>query len=82
VARRNSPTPKGGKLNFLGEKLRELRKNAGLRQSEVVARLQRKGWSGLNEPVFSMLERGKRGLSDWETKLILDALGAKWRDLE
>lgn len=36
----------------------------------------------MNEPVFSMLERGKRGLLDWEAKLILDALGAKWRDLE
>lgn len=82
MARRNSPIPKGGKLNFLGGRLRVLRKKAGLLQSQVVARLQRKGWSELNEPVFSMIERGRRGLSDWETKLILDALGAKWRDLE
>ena len=59
-----------------------MRNKAGLLQSQVVARLQRKGWSGLNEPVFSMIERGRRGLSDWETKLILDGLRAKWRDLE
>lgn len=76
------PDSKRRKTQFSWREATGIEKKCRMRQSEVVARLQRKGWSGLNEPVFSMLERGKRGLSDWETKLILDALGAKWRDLE
>jgi len=59
-----------------------LRKKAGLKQSELVARLQLRGWSDLNEPIVSMIEHGRRGLSDWELKLLLDAIGARWRDLE
>lgn len=81
MARRNSPAPSQG-LNFAGERLRRLRKKAGLKQSEVMARLQVRGWSDLNEPIISMIERGRRGLSDWELKLFLDAVGARWRDLE
>lgn len=80
MARRKSPIPRGGKLNFLGAQLRVLRKQAGLLQSDVVARLQRQGWA-VNEPILSMIERGRRGLSDWELKLILDVLGATWSDL-
>lgn len=81
MARRNSPSPSQG-LNFAGERLRRLRKKSGLKQSELVARLQVQGWSDLNEPIVSMIERGRRGLSDWELKLLLDAIGARWRDLE
>lgn len=81
MARRKSPSPPKG-LNVSGTKLKALRLQAGLLQSDVVARLQLRGWAELNEPIFSMIERGKRGLSDWELKLILDALGARWRDLE
>ena len=81
MARRKSPVPSRG-LNFAGERLRRLRKRAGLKQSEVLARLQVLGWLELNEPIISMIERGRRGLSDWELKLFLDAVGARWRDLE
>lgn len=81
MSRRNSPSPAQG-LNFAGSQLRRLRKKAGLKQSELVARLQVRGWSDLNEPVVSMIEHGRRGLSDWELKLLLEAIGARWRDLE
>lgn len=81
MARRKSPSPPKG-LNHCGHRLKVLRRRKGLLQADVIARLQLRGWQELNEPILSMIERGKRGLSDWELKLILDAIGAKWRDLE
>jgi len=80
MRRKSPPVPE--RLNAAGVRLAVLRKEEGLRQSDVVARLQRKGWKAISEPLLSMIERGKRGLSDIELQLILRALGKNWSDLE
>jgi len=78
--RKGAPIP-GGKLNLFGGQLREIRKARNLASGDVVASLQRKGWS-IGRETFSYIESGQRVLADAELVLILEVLGAKLSDLE
>lgn len=80
MPRRQSPTPPTG-LNFFGGRIRALRKQAGLRQEDMIARLQIVGWD-ITGPVYSTIETGKRAVSDYELKLLLEAIGVPWGSLD
>lgn len=81
MAKRKSPG-RSDRLNEVGAKLATIRKSTGLTQPDVVARLQRLGWDEIHVPLVSMIERGKRGLSDIEVALFLRALGQSWSALD
>lgn len=81
MARRTSPQPKEGKLNLLGPKLRLLREKIGLKQIDLVARLQRAGWD-IDPVTANRIENGLRSLTDIELLFILKVLGKRLRDLE
>jgi transcriptional regulator with XRE-family HTH domain len=81
MAKRKSPG-RSDRLNEVGAKLAAIRKSCGLTQPDLVARLQRLGWEEIHVPLVSMIERGKRGLSDIEVGLFLRALGKSWGALE
>jgi len=55
MARRASPLYKG-KLNLLGERLAVLREADGIKQVDVGAALQRKGWD-IASTLYSQIER-------------------------
>lgn len=81
MAKRKSPG-RSDRLNEVGAKLVTIRKSAGLTQPDLIARLQPLGWDEIHVPLLSMIERGKRGLSEIEVGLFLRALGKSWGALE
>ena len=79
MAKRASNT--GGKLNLLGDRIRDLREGAGLGQAELARRLQIAGWD-IDYPALNKIEKGKRSLTDIEVGYILHVLGKSWIDLD
>lgn len=80
MARRNSASARTS-LNLLGPKLRNLRLDAGLSQSDLVGKLQRGGWD-CEKMTISRIERGERTVTDVELAMILKKLRKKWTDLD
>ena len=76
---RNSPRSK--RLNLSGDLIRRLRKDAGITQEQLSARLQIMGWC-INQEVITRIETGQRTLFDYELKLLLDVFGKSWKDME
>jgi hypothetical protein len=81
VGTRHGPPIRGGKLNIFGKRLREIRLARGISSTDVVAKLQVKGWA-ISRETFSYIEGGQRVLADAELVLILKVLDAKLSDLE
>ena len=80
MARRASPLHKG-KMNLLGQRLAVLREESGIKQIDLCAILQRKGWD-IAPTLYSQIEKGSRSLNDIELSMILKALRKTWSDLE
>lgn len=78
---RKCPSPKHGRMNLVGPRLRTLRETAGMTQANFAAKLQRKGWD-IDRSVLVRIEAGKRTLTDYELAFILKALGSSWPDLQ
>lgn len=78
--RHGAPIP-GGKLNVFGRKLREIRRAKKISSTDLVAKLQVRGWP-ISRETYSYIESGQRVLADAELLLILQALGARLSDLE
>lgn len=79
MARRAS-APISGKKNVLGSVIREFREKHDLKQMEVCARLQSRGWD-VAPTLYSQIEGGKRSLTDIEIDLILRCFGETWVSL-
>lgn len=56
---------KNGKCNISGEKIRELREQAGFSQEQLAAKLQLSGLN-LNQKAISRIETGDRVIPDFE----------------
>ena len=69
-----------GKKNLCGSLIRRLRKNAGLSQEQLAAKLQIAGWD-VDGVVIAYIENGQRNLLDYELKFILDAFGKNLHDI-
>lgn len=78
VSRRASANEK---LNTLGKELRRLRREVGITQDQLAARLQIEGWM-VRQDVITRIESAKRGISDTELLLILRALKRKLSDIK
>lgn len=72
---------RGGKKNIFGKKIREIRLARGISSTDVVARLEVRGWA-ISRETFSYIESGQRVLADAELVLILKVLGARLSDLD
>jgi len=78
VSKRNSP--RSMRLNLSGGLIRRLRKDAGMTQEQLAAKLQIVGWD-INQEVVTRIETGQRTLFDYELKLFLDVFGKSWKDV-
>ncbi|MBQ2699553.1 MAG: helix-turn-helix transcriptional regulator [Clostridia bacterium] len=63
-----------GKRNIVGEKITLLRKQKGLKQKELAARLQSMGMD-ISESSLSRLECQERLVQDFELPILAKALG-------
>jgi len=81
MPRRTSPPPANGKLNQLGNELRNLREADRLLQTELAVKLQKAGWD-IELATLNRIESGARTLTDVELMLILKVLGKRLRDLD
>ena len=63
-----------GDRNVVGERVTIARKRAGLRQNELLARLQTAGID-ISAPALSLLEGQKRPVFDYELAALADCLG-------
>lgn len=66
--------------NVLGSEIRRLRLEAGIKQREMVAKLQSAGWD-LSFDTLCQIEQGNRTLTDVELFLILRLLKKQWEDV-
>ena len=66
--------------NELGPRLRVLRREAGLSQTDLAVKLQRAGWD-VGKVTISTIENQQRTLTDQEALKILTALKKTWTDL-
>ena len=78
---RNSPRPSNGRQNLSGKLIRRLRKEAGLSQEELAAKLQLAGWDA-DQFLVTSVEIGNRTLVDYELKFLLDFFGKTHHDIE
>lgn len=62
-----------GSMNIVGEKVGIQRKKLGMKQKDLLARLQTRGVD-INSSGLSKLEGQVRGVSDYELKALADAL--------
>ena len=69
-----------GKRNIVGEKITLLRKQKGLKQKELAARLQSMGMD-ISESSLSRLECQERLVQDFELPILAKALGITVADL-
>ncbi len=79
MPRRTSPPPANGKLNQLGNELRNLREADRMRQTELAVKLQKAGWD-IELATLNRIESGARTLTDVELMLILKVLGKRLGD--
>ena len=63
-----------GDRNIIGARVTEARNNIGMKQIELLARLQTAGID-ISTPALSLLERQKRPVSDIELNALADILG-------
>ena len=63
-----------GDLNIIGARVTEVRNNIGMKQIELLARLQTAGID-ISTPALSLLEGQKRPVSDIELNALADILG-------
>ena len=68
-----------GNRNLVGARVTEVRKKLGMKQTELLAKLQLAGLD-LSIPALSLLEGQKRPVSDLELKALSEILGvtADW----
>ena len=68
-----------GNRNLVGARVTEVRKKLGMKQTELLAKLQLAGVD-LSIPALSLLEGQKRPVSDLELKALSEILGvtADW----
>ena len=71
MRKRNLPL---GDRNIIGAKVTEARKNIGMKQVELLTRLQTSGVD-ISIPALSLLEGQKRPVSDIELNALSDVLG-------
>lgn len=64
----------GERCNISGERMKEARKQRGLSQDALAARLQLRGLQ-MGQMAVSRIETGKRVVPDFELPVIADALG-------
>jgi len=62
-----------GNRNIIGARVTEARKNQGMKQVELMAKLQTIGVD-ISIPALSLLEGQKRPVSDFELKALADIL--------
>ena len=62
-----------GNRNMIGARVTEARKNLGMKQVELLAKLQSKGIE-ISTPALSLLEGQKRPVSDFELNALADIL--------
>jgi len=67
--------------NVSGKKIREFRIKADLRQEDIVAALAVDFDITLDRSALGRIERGDRGVYDYELKAIAEVLGCKVSDL-
>lgn len=79
--RRTSPGLPKGKMNLLGGRLQAMRMTQNWTQLQMVMRLRRRGWQ-IELATLARIETGQRSIADNELKLLLNALGKKWSDLD
>ena len=63
-----------GNKNKVGARITLARKNVGMKQVELLARLQARGIE-ISLPALSLMEGQKRPVSDFELQALCDALG-------
>ena len=63
-----------GDRNMVGARVTLARKQAGLKQNQLLARLQTAGIE-ISAPALSLLEGQKRPVSDYELAALADCLG-------
>ncbi len=63
-----------GNKNMIGSRVTEARKNLGMKQIELLSKLQTSGID-LSVPALSLLEGQKRPVTDFELNAIADILG-------
>ena len=61
-------------MNIVGARIRERRKQLGLTQNDVAARLQLAGLEGINQATVSKVENGTRRVYDYEVHAYAGAL--------
>ena len=69
-----------GKKNICGKKVREFRREKGITQDELAARLQVEGVN-IERDSISRLEKGTRFVADYELVILAKVLGVKIEDL-
>jgi len=75
---RNSPRSR--KLNLSGSLIRRMRKDEGITQEQLAAKLQIAGWD-IDRVVVTRIETGDRTLFDYELKFFLDVFGKSPKDI-
>ncbi|MCB2297938.1 helix-turn-helix domain-containing protein [Clostridium tagluense] len=68
------------KRNILGNRIREIRNNAGITQEDLTARLNVLGID-IDRPMVSKIENHSREVVDYEIKAIANALNVSIEDL-
>lgn len=63
-----------GDRNLVGARVTKLRLERGMKQNELLARLQTKGIE-ISSPALSLLEGQKRPVTDFELNALADILG-------
>lgn len=69
-----------GRCNIVGERVRLLRKHAGLSQEELAAKIQLEGLD-LTQKAVSRIETGSRIVSDYELLYLCRALNVSLAEL-
>jgi len=69
-----------GSENRVGQNIVRIRKSKGIQQFMLLARIQVRGLD-IPQTALADIEGQKRKVSDWELKIIADALGVAVEDL-
>lgn len=70
----------GEKCNICGQKIRALRKERGITQEQLGARMQVRGII-LDQRAISRIESGKRVVADYELRALARVFGVKMEEL-
>lgn len=66
--------------NITGEKIKSIRESKGITQDQLAARINIYGFE-FDQTIVSKIENQVRQVTDYEVKLIANALGVKVEDL-